>query len=94
MKRPTYIIIFILVTIVGLAIVQISTANQISTTGSELSALQQQVDDYKRENTYLQEQLLEASSLTTIEGTAEKLGFVEAKTEMSLTAPLPLALKE
>jgi|GEM_PF-788871 len=94
MKRPTYLIIFIFVTIMGLAIAQVSTANQISTTGAELGALQQQVDDYKRQNTILQEQLLEASSLTNIAGTAAQLGFVDAKTQISLTAPVPLALKQ
>ena len=73
---------------------QVSTANQISTTGAELGALQQQVDNYKRENTILQEQLLEASSLTSIAGAAAQLGFIDAKTQISFTAPLPLALKQ
>jgi len=77
--------------ILGLSIAQASMANQISTTGSELVSLQQQVKDYKRDNTILQEQLLEASSFTNLEKKAQKLGFVEAKTPEYLNAPLPLA---
>lgn len=91
MKRPIYVIIFIFVTILGLGIAQISTANQISTTGAELAALQREVDTYERENTILEEELLEAASFTNISKQAEKLGYAEVKTSVSLTAPLPLA---
>ncbi|HEX8932089.1 MAG TPA: hypothetical protein VF810_02965 [Patescibacteria group bacterium] len=94
MKRPTWIIIFILVTIMGLAIAQVSMANQISTTGAELANLQSQVDDYKKANIFLKEQLLQASAFTTISEEAKKLGFMEAKTEISLTAEPALALKQ
>lgn len=91
MKRPVYVIIFIFITIIGLAIAQVSVANQISTTGAELAKLQTEVDDYKRQNTILQEELLAVASFTNISETAEKLGYVEAKSQVSLTAPLPLA---
>ena len=82
------------ITILGLGIAQVSLSNQLSTTGVELSQVQQKVDDFKRENTILEQQVLEASSFTNISDKAEKLGFVEAKTQVSLTAPLPLALKQ
>lgn len=94
MKRPVAVIIFIFVTIIGLGIAQISMANQISTTGAELADLQREVDIYERENTVLEEELLQASSFTNIAEKAKKLGFVESKTQVSLTAPLPLALKQ
>lgn len=94
MKRPVYVIIFIFVTILGLSIAQISVSNQISTAGSELAALQHEVETYERENTILEEEVLTASSFTNISEKAEKLGYVEVKTSVSLTAPLPLALKQ
>jgi cell division protein FtsL len=94
MKRPVFLIIFIFVTILGLGIAQISMANQISTTGSELASLQNEVDKYERENTILEEELLEASSFTNISKKAKELGFAESRTQVSLTAPLPLALKQ
>jgi len=91
MRRPVLVLTTIIMMILGLSIAQASMANQISTTGSELVSLQQQVKDYKRDNTILQEQLLEASSFTNLEKKAQKLGFVEAKTPEYLNAPLPLA---
>lgn len=93
MKRPVYVIIFIFVTIVGLALWQVGMANEISTTGAELAAVQSQVDDYKRQNTILREELLAVSSFTNISEQAEKLGFVQSKTSISLNTPLPLALR-
>ncbi len=94
MKRPTFVIISIFVTIIGLALWQVGVANEMSTTGAELAQIQAQVDNYKRENTILQEQLLSASSLTTISLEAEKMGYVEASQPIALDAPLPLALKQ
>ena len=94
MKRPIYIITGIFITILGLGIAQISMANQISTTGAELASLQQEVDNYQRENSTLEEDLLEASSLINISEKAEQLGFVEVKTTVALTETLPLALKQ
>ncbi|HSA83443.1 MAG TPA: hypothetical protein VLF20_00970 [Patescibacteria group bacterium] len=91
MKRPAVLIIFIFVTILGLGIVQMSVANQISTTGAELAELQKEVETYKRKNAILQEELLAAASLTTIAEEAEELGYTEAKSQLSLTSPLPLA---
>lgn len=91
MKRPVYVIIFIFVTIFGLCIAQISVANQISTTGAELAALQQEIDEYERQNTILEEEVLTASSLTNISEKAEELGFVEVKNQVALSNNLPLA---
>jgi cell division protein FtsL len=94
MKRPVYVLAFIITIIVALAIAQVSIANQLSTTGAELGTLQQEVDTYKRENAVLQQELLEASSFTTLSKQAEDLGFIDAKVQISLTEPLPLALNQ
>ena len=93
MKRPTLLIIFIFVTILGLALWQVGMANEISTTGAELAQIQKQVDDYKRENAVLREEYLSMSSFTNIAEKAEELGYIEAKTTVSLNGPLPLALR-
>ena len=94
MKRPLAIIIFVGLVIVTLSVVQASVANQISTTGADLVALQDKLDNYKRENMVLQENLLHASSLTNLSEKAKKLGFVDAKKQVYLNTPLPLALKQ
>ena len=94
MKRSTCIIIFIAIIIIGLTIVQISVGNKISTAGFELSKLQDQVAEYERENTILQEQILDAESYTNIKEKADGLGYASANNVVSLTAPLPLAMRQ
>ena len=93
MKRPTYIIIFIALIIVGLSLAQIGVANKISTTGSELALLQNKVADLKRENAVLQEEILTAASLTNISNEADKLGFAVSKSEVYLSTSVPLAMR-
>jgi cell division protein FtsL len=94
MNRPTYIIIFIAIVIVGLSLAQIGVANQISTTGSELAALQNKVANLKRENTVLQEEILMAASLTNISNKADKLGFAATKSEVYLNSSVSLAMRQ
>ena len=94
MRRGGVIITFLTVVIIGLSIVQISLSNRIATDGSQLAQLDQQINVYKRQNILIQEQVLQASSLTNIEQKAEKLGFVEANSAIYLSTPLPLALKQ
>lgn len=91
MKRPFLVLSFIITIILGLSIAQASMANQISTTGADLVAVQQEVKEYKKNNTILKEKVLEASSFTNLTKKAKKLGFVEAKAPEYLNAPLPLA---
>lgn len=93
MKRPAFLIILIGIIIAGLTIVQINVGNQISTAGEELSKLQQQVNNYERENTVLQEKILDAESYTNISKKAEKLGYAPSISIVNLAAPLPLAMK-
>ena len=94
MKRPLAIIIITFIIIIGLSVVQVSVSNQLSTTGTELAEVEHQIDQYKKENTQLQEKVLLASSLTNISEKAEKKGFTEPKSFVYLTAQPQLALKQ
>jgi cell division protein FtsL len=94
MKRPRILITLILGIIIALSVVRIGIENSISTTGIELVALQESVEKYKKENALLSERYLEESSLTKIASVAAEKGFVQAKNQMYLSAPLPLALKK
>jgi cell division protein FtsL len=94
MKKPMFLIIFIGLIIIGLSLVRVTVVNSISTTGIELVTLQNEINSYKKQNTLLKEQYLETSSLTNIQDKAKKLGFVEAKSQIYLSTPLPLALKQ
>ena len=94
MKKPTLIITTLFISIVVLSIARIALVNSISTTGTELASLQTELQEYKKQNELLKERYLEESSLTNLEKKAEKLGFVEAKSQLPLTAPLPLARRQ
>lgn len=91
MKKPMLLISFLGVIIVALAVARVTLVNSISTTGIKLVDIQNQIADYKKENELLKEKYLMAASYTTISKKAEKLGFIEAKTQVNLSAPVPLA---
>ena len=93
MKKPLLLIIFIVAIIVGLAVTQVVISNKLSTAGIELENLQTKAAQYKKENTLLEEKVLEASSLRNLYKKAKTLGFVQAKSQIFLSNPLPLALK-
>lgn len=94
MKKPLYLISFMIMIIITLSIVRVGVINSIATTGAELTKVQSELDVYKKQNLVLEETYLELSSLTNLEKKAKRLGFVEAKSPVYLTAPLPLALNQ
>lgn len=93
MKTNLFVKIIIVVLLVVLA-VQIVVSNQLSTTGITLAKLDGEFNDYKEKNSLLEEEVLMASSFTTIASNASSLGFVETKSYVSLSGSLPLALKQ
>lgn len=93
MKRPKRLIIFIFLIILSISVIRVTIENSISTTGVELIAYQDKIDDYKKSNAQLEERYLEKSSLTRISAVARKKGFVESKNQVYLSTPLPLAIK-
>lgn len=93
MKKPLFLIFFIITIIIGLAVVQVVVSNKLSTAGIELENLQSKVDAYRKENINLDEKVLEASSLQNLSKKARAIGFVQAKSQIYLTNPVPLALK-
>lgn len=92
MKKPFLIITFFIISMISLWVVQVVISNRLSTTGIELEKIQSEVAKYKKENTLLEEKVLEASSLINVSQKAKSLGFVESKSQIYLTSPLPLAL--
>lgn len=71
--------------------VQVFVSNRISTSGIELSEMQGQIKEYKTENYVLSEKLLTETSLVNIASVAAQIGFVEVKSKIYLSTPLPLA---
>lgn len=94
MKKPKIFISCVILVVVILSITQVIVSNSLSTTGFELGKIQDEMKRYQTENALLSERLLTESSLTHISSTAAQLGFVEAKNQVYLGTPLPLALKQ
>lgn len=93
MKKPISFITFLTCTILFLSIVQVVVSNRLSTAGTTLGKLQDEIKQYGTKNALLSEKLLIASSLMQIASSAANLGFVEGKSSVILTNPLPLAVK-
>lgn len=93
-SRPVSLIIFVGFIIFVLSVVQITVANRLSTTGIELAKLQNKIEEYKKENALLQEEVLKKSSLTNIAQAADKEGFVVPQNSFVISTPLPLALNQ
>lgn len=93
MRRPRFLITLIFLTIIVLSVVRVAIENSISTAGTELMALESTMEKYRRENSQLKERYLASSSLTRIANVAKEEGFTVAKSQVILSAPLPLALK-
>jgi hypothetical protein len=94
MKKSVLIISILLITVLVLSVVRIYIANQVATSGVLLGKVEEEVTNYKTENIILAEKLYTASSLTNIDSEAEKLGFVEPKTDFVLNGQVPVAFKQ
>lgn len=94
MKKPVFVIGFLIIAILGLSVVKAFVSNRISTSGSALGAIEERINSYKIENTMLNEKLYSLSSLTSLLSQANSLGFVEEKSKFVLTNPIPIAIKQ
>lgn len=94
MKRPALLITISIFTILILSIAKTVVSNRLSTTGIALEKTESELNSYKTQNLVLREKLLAMSSLTNIASKAALLGFVENKSQVILTKPLPLAIKQ
>jgi hypothetical protein len=77
--------------IVVLTIIHVVVSNMISTAGVELDNLQTNLADFQKKNTILRQQVLIDSSLSHIASVAAEMGFIDPKSNVYLSAPLPLA---
>ncbi len=93
MKKPISFIIVLSGIILMLSVLQVIVSNMLSTAGITLSNLQREIKQYKTENIVLSEKLLLVSSLTAISAQAEKLGFIDAQSQIIIGSPIPLAIQ-
>jgi len=93
MKKPVILIIANIIFILMLTLVQVVVANNLSTTGIELGEVQEKISSYKKTNAILHEQVLTASSLSSIASSAGQLGFEEIKASAMVATQPPLAVR-
>ena len=93
MNKARITISFLTILIISLSIVQTMVSNGLSTAGTMVGKLDDQVDAYKTENLILSEKLFSASSLSTVYSEASDLGFIEGKSQYVVTSSLPLAIR-
>lgn len=92
MKRPILFLFGLVAIILFLSVVQVGISNRLSTTGIELAAVQQKIKQYRIENELLTEKLLTKTSYTQIADKAITEGFVDSKTTVYLSTPVPIAV--
>lgn len=93
MKKTGLFITSLVLIIIVLSVVQVVVSNRLSTTGIELSSLQNDLKTYKKENSILSEKILIASSFVNIDAIAKDSGFVKNKSVLFVSTPLPIALR-
>lgn len=94
MKKPVFIIGFLIIVIFVLSVAKTFVSNRISTSGSALGVIEDKINAKKIENTLLSEKLYSLSSLTNVLSQANSLGFVQEKSKLVITYPIPIAIKQ
>ena len=94
MKKPIFLVMLAILMVIVLSIAKTVVSGRLSTSGVSLSKIEEEINNYKTQNIILREKLLTVSSLNNIASRASLLGFVEKKSELVLSKPLPLAIKQ
>lgn len=94
MKKPYFIIIFLIGLIITLSVIKVIVYNRLSTSGVFVGKVEEEINFYKTQNAILSEDLLILSSLTNIASHATELGFVKENSSLVvLKTSRPLAIK-
>lgn len=93
MKKPYFIIIFLLGLAVFLSMGKAILQNTLSTSGIFVGKTEQEINYYKTQNSILSEELMTASSLATISEKANRSGFTSENNLMILETSRPLAVR-
>ncbi len=94
MTKPTLTILIMIFAIVALSGIRVVVSNSISTSGIMLDEIGRDSSYYKTQNAILKEKLLSITSFEYIASKASEMGFSEGKGSVSLSKPLPLAIKQ
>ena len=72
---------------------QVILSNSLSTVGEKILTLQNETANLQKENESIRNEITERQSLTFIETKALAMGFSKINQKLSISAPIPVALK-
>ncbi|PIR79844.1 MAG: hypothetical protein COU25_03265 [Candidatus Levybacteria bacterium CG10_big_fil_rev_8_21_14_0_10_35_13] len=94
MKKPAFLIVALVFTIIALSLVKTYISNNVATSGVKLAEAEQEINKLKTENALLSEKLYKESSLTSVWEKAEKIGYVKKAAQYVLNSQIPIAVKK
>lgn len=94
MKKHGLILGALILIFFSLLVVRTFISNNVSTSGVALGKIQEEIDNYKIENSILSQQVYSYSSLSNIALKASQLGFVEDNQKFVLSNSVPIAVKQ
>ena len=94
LKNTTKLLILLIAIAGGLLLSRIILSSAFSVDGIALARVQAQIAAIERENMLLAEKLYTASSYATVAQDATSLGFVEEKSQITISGSSPLAIKQ
>lgn len=94
MKNTTKILLTLVIIVSGLLLTRIILSSTFSVDGITLANEETEIAGLDRENMLMKEKLYTASSYTTIASDAASMGFVEEKSEVSLSNTSSFALAQ
>lgn len=94
MKKHKIILYILFLIVFSLGMTRLIISNSISTSGTVLGRINEDIKRYETENVVLFEKVLDLSSFSNIYKKADQLGFQSKKTAFSITSVLPIAIKQ
>lgn len=94
MKKPLIILTFLFVTIGALVLVRSVVSASITTSGLELSQINEESSELRTKNAILRKDIFSLSSLISISDRAVKVGFVDSSSVFSVSSKQTIALSE
>jgi hypothetical protein len=94
MKKTTKILAALVLVVAALLLTRIVLSSAFSVDGIALDGINTQLEAISKENMLLKERLYTASSYVTVASDAKGLGYVEQKSQISLSGASPLAIKQ
>lgn len=94
MKKSSFTIIFLIGLVIILSVAKAVVYNRLSTSGTVIGKIEEEINFYKTQNTILSEELLTSSSLMTVALKAERMGFIKENSVLAIRASKPLAVNQ